>query len=166
MKVQNNVNLNTKSPNFNANAVEIIEPGLKELNKAVQRTDLVEVAQAAETALLRIKGVDSFRVSRHALELQLPNLSTDPFGIDIRTPLMPIMPNVIPTNDIAVTATKTFQNPNPPRRGVWGFFVNVFYSFIYPIPKNAVRRVPGAEATVAKLREAGEQAAAELAQLA
>lgn len=163
MKMQNNVNLNTKSPSFSANAVEILEPGLKALGDAVQRTDLVDVAQAAKKALLEVQGVDSFQVGRHIEIIEPPKRNID---FANPNPPPPDLPRTTVTDDIAVTATRIVENPNPPRRGFWGFFANTYNAFIYPRLIKAVKTVPGAQATVEKLREAGAKAAEELTQLA
>lgn len=163
MKVQNNVNLNTKAPAFRANAVEIFEHGLAELGQVVQRADLVEVAQGARNALLNVPGADSFQIGRHIEIVEPAKIPTDFFNT---SPPIPSFPNVSVTEDVAVTAKRTFANPNPPRKGFFGFFVNLANAFIYPITRTAVRRIPGAKATVEALRKAGEDAAAELAELA
>lgn len=153
MKVQNNVNLNTKSPNFSATKVEVLTHGLEELDKVVRR-DLVGIAEGAKDSLLGIKGVDSFQVGRHIEVIT---------ALDVIGGITPVYHSIIPTEDIAVTATKVLTGPKNPRTGFWAPLLRLVDVALYPRLTQAVRRVPGANATVDELRKAGAEAAAEIA---
>lgn len=160
MKISNNMGLNaSKSPSFRANAVDIFKPGLTELGQEVRRTDLTKIAESAKSDLLKIPGVDLFEINRNSYMINNSIILDPTTGMLIPTGSLPM---IIPTDDISITATKTFQGPNQPRKGFFGFFARLLDYFIYPKTVRIPKNIPALDATVERLTQAGREAAAEL----